>query len=125
MDRNYSVTIKETSKELTAKERIAIKDTSAMTKIDSITQEGYAIIKPTGWAVLGIHNEKAQPDKDYDNFVIMSDDDMYVTGSESFWNSFRDIYDEMENEDEDWAIKMYRLPSKNRQGKDFLTCSIV
>ena len=55
----------------------------------------------------------------------LTEDDMYVTGSESFWNSFRDIYDEMENESDEWSLKLYRLPSKNRQGKDFLTCSII
>lgn len=125
MDRNYSVVIDDSWKMLTAKERIAIKDTSGMEKIDSITQDGPVIIKPIGWVVLNIHNDKAEPNKDYQNYVIVSDEGLYVTGSESFWNSFRDIYDEMEGEDEEWSLKMYRLPSKNRQGKDFLTCSIV
>ncbi len=125
MDRNYSVAIRETWRQLSAKERIMFKDTSAMTKIDSITQDGEVIIKPIGWVVLDIHNEKATPDKDYVNYVIVTEDDMLVTGSESFWNSFRDIYDEMENETDEWSLKLYRLPSKNRQGKDFLTCSII
>ncbi len=125
MDRNYSVAIREAWRQLSAKERIMFKDTSNMTKIDSITQEGDVIIKPIGWVILDIHNEKATPDTDYANFVIVTEDDMYVTGSESFWNSFRDIYDEMENESDEWSLKLYRLPSKNRQGKDFLTCSII
>ena len=125
MERNYSVSVRESSMELTAKSRIMFKDTSAMVKIDEITKNGPINIVPVGWVILDIHNEKATPDKDYVNFVIVTDVDMYVTGSESFWNSFWDIWSEMEGENEEWELKCYRLPSKNRQGKDFLTCSIV
>lgn len=125
MERNYSVAIRESSMELSAKERIMFKDTSAMVKVDEITKAGPINIKPIGWVILDIHNEKATPEKDYVNFVIITDDELYVTGSESFWNSFWNIYSEMEGESEEWELKCYRLPSKNRQGKDFLTCSIV
>lgn len=121
----YSVGIKETSKELTAKERIAIKDTSNALKLDVVCEEGGVIITPVAFAILGIHNEKSD-NKDYENYVIIDKDGTkYVTGSESFWNTFISIWDEMQEENEVWDIKAYKLDSKNYKGKKFLTCSII
>lgn len=121
----YSVEIKETSRELTAKQRIALKDTSDAFKLDTICDENGVIIDPIDFAVLAIHNEKTD-NVDYENYVIIDKDgDKYVTGSQSFWNSFMNIYDEMQGEEEEWAIKVYKLDSKNYKGKKFLTCSII
>lgn len=121
----YSVTIAETSRELSAKDRIRLKDTSDAIKLDEATKEAPLIITPMGYAVLNIHNEKSD-NKDYNNYLIEdADGTKYVTGSESLWTSFMDIYEEMTDEAEDWQIKVYRLPSKNYKGKEFLTCSIV
>ena len=126
MKANYSVSIIETSKQLTAKERIALKDTTAAIKLDEATKEAPVIINPGFYGVLGIHNVKADP-QDYENYVIVDAEtgDKYITGSESFWNSFLEIAAEMQGEDEAWSIKVYRLPSKNYAGRDFLTCSII
>lgn len=121
----YSVEIKETSKQLSAKERIAIKDTSNALKLDVVCEEDDIIITPIAFAILSIHNEKSD-NKDYENYVITDKDGTkYVTGSESFWNTFISIWDEMQNEEEDWGIKAYKLDSKNYKGKKFLTCSII
>ena len=57
--------------------------------------------------------------------IIDENNDKYVTGSASFWNSFCDIWSDMAGEDEEWMLECYRLPSKNYKGKDFLTCSIA
>ena len=121
----YSVTIKETSCQLTAKQRIAIKDTTSAHKLDEATANAdYIIIYPSLWAVLAIHNEKSD-DLDYENYVLVDrDGTKYVTGSKSFWSSFMDIYNEMKDEDEEWGIKVYRVESKNYKGKQFITCSI-
>lgn len=120
----YSVQIKEVSKELRAKERIALKDTTNAVKLDGATMEGPVSINPEMWAVLAIHNEKS-PNPDYDNYVVIDKDGTkYVTGSASFWSSFMDIFNEMEGEAEEWGVRVYRSPSKNYQGKDFITCSI-
>ena len=84
----YSVEIKETSKQLSAKERIAIKDTSNALKLDIVCEEDGVIITPVAFAILAIHNEKSD-NKDYENYVIIDKDGTkYVTGSESFWNTF-------------------------------------
>jgi hypothetical protein len=121
----YKVEIINSSKELSAKERILMKDTSSAIKLDDATQQGKVHIKPTAYVVLAIHNEKSD-NKDYENYLVLDENgDKYVTGSESFWSSFKDIWDDMSGESEEWAIEAYRLPSKNRSGKDFITCSII
>lgn len=121
----YEVTIVECSKELTAKERLQIKDTTDAVKLDKATQVEPVEIDVDYYAELSIHNEKSE-DKDYPTYVVVDKNGTkYVTGSQSFYSAFRNIYDEMKNENEAWAVKAYRLPSKNREGKDFITCSLV
>lgn len=121
----YSVEIKETSRELTAKERIALKDNSDAIKLDIACDENAVIVEPVDYAILAIHNEKSD-NKDYENYVIIDKNgDKYVTGSASFWSAFMDIYSEMQGEEEAWSIKAYKLDSKNYKGKKFLTCSII
>ena len=120
----YSVAIKESSRELTAKQRIALKDTTGAVKLDEATQVEPVIINVDMYAVLDIHNEKSE-NPDYENYIVVDKDGTkYVTGSASFWSSFMDIFTEMEGDDEEWALKVYRVPSKNYKGKDFITCSI-
>lgn len=128
MTNDYSVVISEVSQELTAKERIMLKDTTNAIKLDELTQETdeKVIISPAIYAVLDIHNEKSEQNKDYKNFIIIDKSGKkYVTSSESFWNSFMDIANEMAGETEEWSIEVYRVPSKNFKGKEFLNCSIM
>lgn len=121
----YSVEIKESSRDLSAKERIMLKDTSDAVKLDLACDEEVLIITPASYAVLNIHNEKSD-NKDYENYILQDENgEKYVTGSPSFWSSFMDIYNEMKKETEKWSIKVYKLDSKNYKGKQFLTCSII
>ena len=121
----YKVTIKEVSKELSARERIAIKDTSNAIKLDTACNNDKLVINPDVFAVLNIHNEKSD-NIDYENYVIIDKNgNKYVTGSASFWSSFMEIMDEMKNEDEEFSICVYKMDSKNYKGKQFLTCSIM
>ena len=130
MREEYSATIRETSMELTKKEKIAFKDLSDAYSLDSIvTESDDKIITPVGYVIIDVHNEKSD-NKDYTKFVIIDDNgNKYVTGSESFFDSFIDIWCDMIGEDEkpeeDFEIKIYKKPSKNFSGKSFLTCSIV
>lgn len=122
---SYSVKIKEASKELTAKERLLLKDTTNALKIDEATQTAPLIIKPAMYAILDIHNEKSD-NKDYENYIVVdTEGNAYVTGSASFWKSFIDIYTEMQGSNEEYAIKVYRRPSTNYKGKEFITCTVV
>lgn len=121
----YSVSIREVSKELSAKERIQLKDTTNAVKLDEVTQAEPITIHPQMYAELDIHNEMSD-NVDYKNYIVVDrDGTKYVTGSSSFWSSFMEIAEEMENEDEEWGITVYRKESKNYKGKEFITCSIV
>lgn len=124
MERTYSVSIARASKELTKKEAVMYKDTTEAIRLDGATEDGSVIVDVAGWVELDVHNEKAKDGKDYKNFVILATDGTkYLTGSQSFWNSFLDIYEEMDGED--ITIKIYRKPSKNYSGKSYLTCSLM
>ena len=121
----FKVDILETSKELTAKERVSIKDTTACLKLDLETQDAPVEIFPDFYAILSVSNDKADPPV-YENYVIVDKNgNKYVTGSASFWSSFKQIADEMNGSDEEWGIKAYRVDSKNYKGKQFLTCTII
>ena len=124
----YDVKIIETSKELTARERIMVKDTSNAIPLDEITQNpeaGAVVLKVADYAVLAVHNEKSDS-KDYTKYLLIDESgNKYVTGSESFWEAFKAIWDEMADAGEAYSIEVYRLESKTYKGKSFITCSIV
>lgn len=121
----FEVKIREASKELTAKERVKFKDTTNAVQLDEVTQGGALTITPDFYIILDIHNEYSD-DKDYVKYVVVDKaGSKYVTGSESFFSAFKTIVDEMDGSGEDYDVEIYRLPSKNYKGKEFLTCSIV
>ena len=121
----YSVEIKYSSKELTPRERIQIKDTTDTIKLDEATQIEAVMIEPMWYAVLAIHNDKAE-DADYETYIVVDrNGQRYKTGSQSFWSAFTNIAMELDGDAEPWMIKVYRMPSKNRAGKDFITCSLI
>ena len=128
---NYSATISDTSMELTARERIMFKDTQNAVSLldlakDAKANDSKAIVENIkGYVVLDIHNEKSD-DVDYKNYLIVDGNgDKYVTGSQSFMNSFMDIFNEMKNEVDPWSIQLNLLPSKNYKDKEILTCSLI
>lgn len=122
---DYEVKIRSTSKELSAKDRIKIKDTTNAIHLDDATAEGAIILSPDYYAVLDIHNEKSE-DKDYTQIVLVDvAGNKYVTGSTSFLTAFENIASEMADIDEEYQIEVYRRESKNYKGKSFITCSIV
>lgn len=124
MRTDYNVTIRESSRELTARERIKFKDVSAAVPMDTaVTLDNPIVIQPVGFVVLDVHNEKSE-DKDYVKYVIEdANGTLYATGSDSFINSFMEIDSEMNGEP--YEIQVYKRESKNYKGKHFLTCTIV
>lgn len=126
MKRSYAVDIIESSRELTAKERISMKNTADCIRLDEATKDNTSVlIYPEFYAVLKVTNENSE-DKEYLNYILADKDgNKYVTGSTTFWKSFMDIYNEMKNESEEWGIKVFRVDSKKYTGKQFITCSIV
>lgn len=126
MREDYIVAVRECSKELTARERVLIKDTTNAISLDEATSDSDTplVISPDFYAVLDVHNEKSD-NKDYTKYILVDKNgNKFVTGSDSFWNSFMEIMDEMEGEG-DFEIQVYRRESKNYKGKSFITCSIV
>ena len=128
---NYSATIVESSRDLTAREKVMFKDTQNAISMNDFaeqakSEDGKAIITDVkDFVHISIHNDKSE-DKDYDNYLIIDGaGDKYVTGSQAFWNSFMDIYNEMKDETEPWGIQLNLIPSKNYKGKNVLTCSLV
>ena len=127
----YRVSVKESSRDLTARERIRYKNSAGAIKLDEAISDsdfdgnGKVIIAPVAYVVLDIHNDKSDP-PDYNNYVIIDkDDNTYVTGSSSFWKQFKSIWDEMSGENEAWEIEVFKVDSKNYKGKKFITCNIL
>lgn len=126
MRTDYYVEIEETSKELTKRERVMLKDMNDSVGIDKLPAG--TKITPLDWAILKVHNEKAKGDKDYKILCIRTANEngeiiKLTTGSESFKEAFFDIAEEMNGEE--YSIKLNRQESKNYSGKQFLTCSLV
>ena len=126
--KQYEVTIRESSKELTPKERNKIKDLSNSQNLDALTQnEESVVINYAYHVILDIHNEKSKDRPDYQNIVVVDKDgNKFNTGSNSFITALEEIIDEMADAgEEDIEIEVYRKPSKNYKGKDFITCSVI
>lgn len=124
-ERTYIVEVAETSREITARERVKLKNTLTAVRLDEESRKGEIEIEPDFWATLAVHNEKSE-DKDYDQFLVMdTEGTRYITGSGSFKNEFLSIWDDMKDEEEPWSIRVVRMPSKNYAGRDFLTCELV
>ena len=123
---NYRVTIKETSRELSPLERVKFKDTTDCVKLDAELDNVEAIlVKVTAFVVLEVENDKAE-NKAYKNFVLVDENGTrYLTSSQTFFNTFLNIYDELRGCEEDWQLKIFKVPSKNYTGKKFITCSIA
>lgn len=121
----YFVKIAKASKELSARDRVAVKDTANAIALDEATKDSPLVIAIDYYVVLDVHNEKSE-NKDYTKYVVVDKSgNKFVTGSESFFTSMLEIMDEMADAGEDFEIQVYRMPSKNYKGKEFLTCSIV
>ena len=118
-------TVIDSSRKLSAKERIQFLQagTSAV-KLDQATAAGQVEFKPVLWAVIRVEPENDEP---FDQYIIVSEDGtIYTTGSLSFWESFKLIWDEMasEDEDEEYTVIVFRSPSRKYEGKTFITCRI-
>lgn len=124
----YKVEIVHSTKELTVREKIRIKDLSNVIQLDDATQqEGNIVIDFDYYVILKVHNEFSKDDKEYNKYVIVDKSgNKFVTGSKTFRTSLEGIVDEMADAGEtDFEIEVYRKDSKNYTGKQFLTCTIV
>lgn len=122
----YEVKIIESSKELSARERISLKNFDEMITLDEAVnaETPRLMIDVSGYVVASVHNEKSD-NVNYNKFIIIDKDGQrYITGSNPFFSAFKEIWDEMDGENEDWGITVYKRESNNYKGKEFLTCTI-
>lgn len=131
MRTDYSTKIVTSSRELTVKEKITLKDFNDCVGLDTVvTNEQGFIIDPDVIVEVQVHNERAKDDKDYTTIVILDKDGTkYSTSSNSLRDSISDIMDELadleESDRADLKIKVFKKPSKNYSGKYFLTATVV
>lgn len=127
MREDYNVTIIESMKELSAKERIrAKKSTSTAVKLDDVVtpETPFIISAIDNYVILSVHNEHAEH-IDYNVLLIFGDGQVFLTGSPSFTASFTDIISELSGTGEDFGIECSKIPSRNYKGKFILTCNVI
>ena len=131
MRTDYSTKIVTSSRELTVKEKITLKDFNDCVGLDTVvTNEQGFIIDPDVIVEVQVHNERAKDEKDYTTIVRLDKDGTkYSTSSNSLRDSISDIMDELADLEEtdraDLKIKVFKKPSKNYSGKYFLTATVV
>ena len=120
----YTAEIVKCNRELSKKEKVMYKNASDCKRLDDeTTKNGSLVIRPELWMELSVHNDKAK-NPDYTQYIIVDrDGTSYLTGSENFYNNFISIAEEMEGEE--FEVEVYRKPSKNFSGKEFLTCKLI
>ena len=126
-NKTYSAKLVSATRELSAKERVAVKMFIGAEQLDELTKrdENGVLIDIDYVAVVEVYNEKSD-NKNYNKYVYVDKDGtMYISGSETLYRTYEEIAEEMEGEQEPWSIKVIRMESTNYNGKDFLTCMLV
>lgn len=124
----YSVKITSTSKELSAKEKVRIKDFSNAAQLDDVIQgDSHFLLDYDYHADMDVHNDRTKNEKkDYKKRVIVDKaGNAFVTGSESFMTAMDDVLAEMDGADEEFQLDCYKVDSKNFAGKQFITCTVI
>ena len=117
--------IVETSRELTARERLKFLDSAKATKLDEATEAGAFTLSPADYAIVE-RSDDSEDGETYNMIVILATDgEFYTSGSSSLIESFLTIFNTMKDEGEPYEIMVERKESKKRPGKYYLTCSIV
>lgn len=123
----YKSEIVSTSLEnMTKVELVAFKDVTDCILLEKYLEEhgDETTMVVKDYVELAVENDRSE-NKNYNVFIIIDENGTkYRTGSESFKRAFLDIYTDLKDET-GWAIKIYGKPSKNYNGKNFLTCSVV
>ena len=128
-NKEYESRLVESSRQLTARDKIRYQNFSAAIAIDSLVAddtEVASIFTPIGYASFAVHNEKAE-NTDYDLYIIEGKGGtLYKTGSNSFFSRFKLIFDTMAAEapGEEYTISVMKRPSNHYKGKYLLICQL-
>lgn len=117
---NYNVKIgKILFGEVKGKLKVQLKDTS-----NALTIEKGLTFKPVAGVMLNVKNPYTdEGEKEYDVAMIVAEEGVYKTSSQSFITSLVNIMDDvsdLEAEGEEWEIMVTEQKSKNNQGSFFL-----
>lgn len=126
-NQNYYCKILESYGDFDAYERVMCKDLGDAIPLDDVTQQGPVVIDYAKHVLLAIHNENSDG-KDYEKCVVIDTAGRkFVCGSATFCRAMENIMDELSDNgiDSGIHIKVYRKPSKNYKGKEFITCSLT
>lgn len=116
------------SKELSAKERIQIKDRSDAISISSLVDsagDSFPTIEVDYFTVLSVDFD----DEEKENFTTLvirdKNGSKYTTSSTAFRNSFMNIYEELAKDGVDeFVVECYKSPCTNRVG-NYYACRLV
>lgn len=115
-----------TRPELSPIERIALKEGGSFISINTELEnaENHMLDIDFDYMVeLHIENDKSE-DKEYNKYVFAdTDGNLYTTGSISVKEAFDRMYSEIKDFD-GWSLRFMLKPSKNRGGKNFITCTV-
>lgn len=126
----YKATIKESSKQLSARERIKYRDEANVISIDELmNMEEEVIITPDFYLVVQIETDEVKNHDgvlDYEKIVVVDKSGKaYSSGSQSLRESFVDIFEEMSGEDEEYQVQFIAIESKNYKDKSFYKTVII
>lgn len=123
----FNAKVVETSRPVSRKFEVMLKDYSSAQSLDQLTESGDVVdIKVDLFAIVHVQNPQSKQNPEYDVCVIIDQDgNRYRTGSDSCIRQLRDCMKDMEGVEEEWALRFYKRASKNYQGKSFITCTII
>lgn len=123
---NYKAEITSCTTELSKKEQVYLTFMTGFDKLDELIQgfEDKLYMENPECAVVEVHNEAAE-NKDYKVYIFFNKEAglFYQTSSDSCYEAYMQIKNIME--DEPFNVNFMKLPSKNYNGKAFLTASIA
>ena len=132
MDKTYSCKIVSCTKEnLSVQDKIKLKDLTDALNLNTAVEgepDGTVPMHIDYMAELAIHNEKSE-NVDYNVFVFVTTEGRkYYSSSDSLINQIQNIADELADAGEELGantIEVYAKPSKNFQGRAFLTARLA
>lgn len=124
----YETKILTSNKEFTTREKIKILQMSDCVSLDTVIKSGDSVdVDVETFAIIDVHNDKAQ-NTDYKVCILIDrEGSKYKTGSETFMDTMISLYTELKeaNElDEGFTLKCFKKPSKNFSG-EFITCTLA
>lgn len=115
------------TRDFTKKEMLMMKDTKALIKLDNeLKPNGDPIIikYPFDYVIKHVWDDK-ENGKDFESILLLADGKIYTSSSRALINRVEDLLNEMKDEEDEWGIQIYKAPSKQFEGRYYITCSLI